>query len=39
MLDDVPKMVNPVEYCIKVPEYRGGVDLFLMSLENNKFEK
>lgn len=38
MLDDVPKMVNPVEYCIKVPEYRGGEDEFLMSLKNNKFE-
>ena len=31
MLDDVPKMVVPIECCIKVPEYRGGVDEFLLN--------
>ena len=32
ILDDVPKMVTPIECCIKVPEFRGGVDEFLMNL-------
>ena len=32
MLDDVPKMVKPIECCIKGPEFRGGVDEFLMNL-------
>ena len=34
MLDDVPKMVTPIECCIKAPEFRGGEDEFLM---NSKF--
>lgn len=34
MLDDVPKMVSPIECCIKAPEFRGGEDEFLM---NSKF--
>jgi hypothetical protein len=32
MIDDVPKMVTPIECCIKAPEFRGGVDEFLMNL-------
>ncbi len=32
ILDDVPKMVTPIECCIKAPEFRGGVDEFLMNL-------
>jgi TFIIF-interacting CTD phosphatase-like protein len=30
MLDDVPKMVKPMECCIKAPEFRGGADEFLL---------
>lgn len=30
MLDDVPKMVVPIECCIKVPEYKGGRDDYLV---------
>ena len=30
MLDDVPKMVVPIECCIKVPEYRGGGDDYFL---------
>ncbi len=33
MLDDVPKMVTPIECCIKAPEFRGGVDEFLLNIE------
>lgn len=33
MLDDVPKMVTPIECCIKAPEFRGGVDEFLLDIE------
>ena len=29
MLDDYPKMVMPIQCCLKVPEYRGGEDDFL----------
>ncbi len=32
MLDDVPKMVVPIEYSIKVPEYRGHSDNILLVL-------
>ena len=32
MLDDVPKMVTPIECCIKAPEFRGGADGFLLNL-------
>ncbi len=32
MLDDVPKMVKPIECCIKVPEFRGGVDELLLDV-------
>jgi TFIIF-interacting CTD phosphatase-like protein len=31
ILDDFPKMVNPTECCLKAPEYRGGVDDFLLN--------
>jgi len=30
MLDDVPKMVVRIECCIKVPEYKGGWDNYLL---------
>lgn len=30
MLDDVPKMITPIDCCTKVPEYRGGEDEFLI---------
>jgi hypothetical protein len=30
MIDDVPKMVTPIECCIKAPEFRGGADEFLV---------
>ena len=33
MLDDVPKMVTPIEYCIKAPEFRGGADEFLWNIK------
>ena len=29
MLDDYPELVMPIQYCLKVPEYRGGEDDFL----------
>ena len=29
ILDDYPKMVTPIQCCLKVPEYRGGEDDFL----------
>jgi TFIIF-interacting CTD phosphatase-like protein len=32
MLDDIPKMVIPIECCIKMPEYRGQSDDFLLEL-------
>ncbi|MFM7683655.1 MAG: HAD family hydrolase, partial [Bacteroidota bacterium] len=32
MLDDVPKMVNPIDCCKKMPEYRGQSDSFLLDL-------
>lgn len=33
MLDDTPKMVQPIECCIKVPEFKGAThDSFLKSL-------
>lgn len=32
MLDDVPKMVTPIECCIKAPEFRGGADEFLLKM-------
>lgn len=32
MLDDVPKMVTPIECCIKAPEFRVGVDEFLLNI-------
>lgn len=32
MLDDVPKMVIPIESCIKVSEYRGHRDKILLEL-------
>ena len=32
MLDDLPKMVVPIECCYKVPEYRGWDDDFLLKL-------
>ncbi len=38
MLDDVPKMVTPIECCIKAPEFRGAADEFLLMLLNNIFE-
>ncbi len=31
ILDDTPKMVIPIQNCIKAPEYRGGVDEFLLN--------
>ncbi len=33
ILDDVPKMVTPIECCIKAPEFRGGADEFLLNLK------
>jgi RNA polymerase II subunit A small phosphatase-like protein len=30
ILDDIPKMVVPIECCIKVPEYKGGWDNYLL---------
>jgi hypothetical protein len=38
ILDDTPKMVIPIQYCIKAPEYRAGVDEFLLTRLNNIFE-
>ena len=38
MLDDVPKMATPIEYCIKAPEFRGRADEFLLNRLNNIFE-
>lgn len=32
MIDDVPKMVTPIECCIKAPEFRGGVDKLLLKM-------
>jgi TFIIF-interacting CTD phosphatase-like protein len=32
MLDDNPSMVVPIECCIKAPDYRGGVDEFLLNV-------
>lgn len=32
MLDDVPKMVNPIDCCKKMPEYRCQSDRFLLDL-------
>ena len=32
MLDDVPKLVTPIECCIKAPEFRGGADEFLVDV-------
>ena len=32
MLDDVPKMVTPIECCIKAPEFRGGADEYLVNI-------
>jgi TFIIF-interacting CTD phosphatase-like protein len=31
MLDDFPKMVVPIDCCIKAPEYLGGADDFLIN--------
>jgi TFIIF-interacting CTD phosphatase-like protein len=38
MLDDFPKMVVPIQCCLKVPEYRGGEDDFL-SIHNGELLK
>ena len=32
ILDDFPKMVSPIEYCIKATEYRDGDDDFLLNI-------
>ena len=37
MLDDVPKMVTPIECCIKAPEFRGGADEFLVEYKMLRF--
>ena len=38
MFDDYPKMVMPIQCCLKVPEYRGGEDDFL-SIQNSELLK